>query len=1412
VSAVRGTAAWEGVRRWWSALGPYLVATIWLVLGYLHYAPGTAYRLSAEAYRQWAFPAFAYSDIIWLWLRDGLASRPVPYVDYPLEYPPLTGLASWLTSFGGTLPRTFLLTYLLIAVATYATVWALGRIPGTSVWYFAAAPAIGFYTGHQWDGLAVGVTAVALALWVNQRQAAGMVGLAAGVSLKLFPVAFAVSALAEELAARRWKSFVKGVGILVAVTLVVNVPVALANREGWLHFYTWNRDRLADSGFWVLWRDHSTETLTLASLVVTALGGMVILGIAWRHGSVMAVPLGATLLLWWLAMNKTFTTHLVLWVFLAVALLRPPVWLWVAVVMVDIAGFQLGNYLNLYNVLRFHHDPLIHSAVVNLYDPLQVIRSSVLVVCAGYGVKRLWLGPQETSAWKPLATLPPVPTTEIGVPLARRDGWWIGGTAIGSLVLGVWATWPLFRAPGTLTPPGFDPLLQIWLSRWVQHALRTDPRHLYDANIFHPFPQTLAYTDANIPGALLAWPVDLVTRDAVLTNSIMILLSFVIAGTGAWVLVRMLTGQRLAAVVAAAAYCVMPFRMIHLWHLNWLQSAWMPWVVCALLWVLRRPTWRRGMVLGFSAAVMVLTSFYFGIQLVLLLGIVVAGAVIGERTLRSRHLMAALAVAAVTVVVIAGPLYLPYLRVRDEQGLQRTIDEAERYKAVPVSYLTLPPWDAPDGLQRVMGVRAGSNDSIATVGQAVHADGHQHPEIVIEDALYPGIVLLILAVIGVIGYRRRWMVWSFAAAGVVAALLSLGPTLGEGGPPLPYWWMFDHVPLFTAMRVPARLGGIVALAVVVLAGFGCGWLLDRIRMRRPQFALWVTPIAAVLLTVLVVVDLSASPIPVDTVDRTPESEAAYRWLASQPDGAVMEFPAQSIFADPAGTSVRRHVGLAMLGSTEHWHPLVNGNSGFIPQAHSDLLERFVGNVPRADGSMALAVSHVDDDVVSLLQDLDVRYLVVHEDQYAPEDVVAVLQRLRDAAPAVRLAGQYGPISIWTVARSVGARDTPEVVLYAPTLIGPDGAWGPVLGIDAPGTLPSILSLTRPASLTAEWFDANGRFLTSDGWSLDLPVVLEEGHLRCTVSACAPAEEAISTRDLAVPAYRGWRPTTPGHYVVRLTVGGDHPLMCKVDLDVVDSNDEVTLRSADEPARWAVCEEGGAVPTNDPGAPPFRMTPPSVTFVGDTIAAATAITPREDEALRGWFVLSPLGSRSPWRDVAFQSAVVETEATADLPSEFAWDEELDGRVEPGVYRLTFWFHRKLDGAWQHAWGSAAELAPVVVRDDGTVHWAGPVRIGRPRVEGPLVPGMRTSITMDPSGLSDLVSCRTTWEVRDDDANILAQGGEAGCASATIALPGSIAPGRYALQVQVEAIMAGERQLSDGATMDVVVQAASGDGAH
>ena len=242
--------------------------------------------------------------------------------------------------------------------------------------------------------------------------------------------------------------------------------------------------------------------------------------------------------------------------------------------------------------------------------------------------------------------------------------------------------------------------------------------------------------------ALLAAPLRFLTGDPLLTNSLLVLATFVVAATGVYSLIASICGDRGAAFIAGLAYAFLPYRMVHLWHLNWLEGAYCPGWCWRYLRLIDRPSLGRGFTLGLLAAVLVLTSFYFSIQVAIIgVVIVVAWSIAAKRRPPDAFFRSAAAAGALALA-IAVPLYAPYLQVREEQRLERSIIDAEQYKALPASYLRLAPWDVPNPVQRLLGVRVGANESLTEVGQQ-HADGHQHREIVIEDALYPGALAMV---------------------------------------------------------------------------------------------------------------------------------------------------------------------------------------------------------------------------------------------------------------------------------------------------------------------------------------------------------------------------------------------------------------------------------------------------------------------------------------------------------------------------------------------------------------------------------------------------------------------------------------------------------------------------------------------
>jgi hypothetical protein len=184
-------------------------------------------------------------------------------------------------------------------------------------------------------------------------------------------------------------------------------------------------------------------------------------------------------------------------------------------------------------------------------------------------------------------------------------------------------------------------------------------------------------------------------------------------------------------------------------------------------------------------------------------------------------------------------------------------------------------------------------------------------------------------------WAARWIrlpVPFFVGVLILAMWLSLGPE-PHAGPELIsgmglYSLLYEHVPGFTGLRVPARYAMVSGLFLSVLAGFGTATLL-----RRPWGLAAVGCAAA-----LIVVDAAAMPL---TINRTwgerettppervyPPSGAprVYHRIAALPAGTVVaEFP----FGDPAWEI--RYVYYASL----HRQPIVNGYSGAYPPAYKN---------------------------------------------------------------------------------------------------------------------------------------------------------------------------------------------------------------------------------------------------------------------------------------------------------------------------------------------------------------------------------------------------------------------------------------------------------------------------------------------
>src|SRR5262249_58934559 len=113
----------------------------------------------------------------------------------------------------------------------------------------------------------------------------------------------------------------------------------------------------------------------------------------------------------------------------------------------------------------------------------------------------------------------------------RSVGWPAVAVAAGLYAAAAVAiTWPLYRHPTTsvLDTPSLygesavliqrDINLTLWTLAWDAHALVTDPRHVFDANAFHPAPYSLALTEHMLGNVPLFGPVYWATGNPVLAH------------------------------------------------------------------------------------------------------------------------------------------------------------------------------------------------------------------------------------------------------------------------------------------------------------------------------------------------------------------------------------------------------------------------------------------------------------------------------------------------------------------------------------------------------------------------------------------------------------------------------------------------------------------------------------------------------------------------------------------------------------------------------------------------------------------------------------------------------------------------------------------------------------------------------
>src|SRR5215510_6608789 len=121
------------------------------------------------------------------------------------------------------------------------------------------------------------------------------------------------------------------------------------------------------------------------------------------------------------------------------------------------------------------------------------------------------------------------------------------------VLLAIVHTWPLATAPGRLSRNDTaDTVHHEWILAWDAHQLANDPRHLFDANIFYPEPDTLAYSDHLIVQAVIGAPLFWLGASPVLAYNLLLITGLVLTGWTTSLVITQWSGHRAAGLLSGS--------------------------------------------------------------------------------------------------------------------------------------------------------------------------------------------------------------------------------------------------------------------------------------------------------------------------------------------------------------------------------------------------------------------------------------------------------------------------------------------------------------------------------------------------------------------------------------------------------------------------------------------------------------------------------------------------------------------------------------------------------------------------------------------------------------------------------------------------------------------------------------------
>lgn len=321
------------------------------------------------------------SDLPHIVRMRGISAGRVPYLDRPLEYPVGAGLLLYLAGLVWSTPLGVLVVTALGATAVCVGVTvALERRYGGRAWRWAVGTPVALFAFQNWDVFAIGALVAGLLVYRDRRRflAGALVGL--GAVVKLFPAAVLPVLIADRLARRDRRGAVAVAAGGVGVVVLANLPVALANFDGWWWQARFQGARNATwGGIWFYlyrWTGIANVGPSAARVATDVSAAALVAGIAWvtartwrRRTDVTAAAAAAVVV--FVVANKVYSPTYDVWLVAFFVMLPVGRRLWLGFCAVDLAVYVV--------VFGFFHGVVARETLGAILPYLVVTRTVMLL-------------------------------------------------------------------------------------------------------------------------------------------------------------------------------------------------------------------------------------------------------------------------------------------------------------------------------------------------------------------------------------------------------------------------------------------------------------------------------------------------------------------------------------------------------------------------------------------------------------------------------------------------------------------------------------------------------------------------------------------------------------------------------------------------------------------------------------------------------------------------------------------------------------------------------------------------------------------------------------------------------------------------------------------------------------------------